>query len=185
MANWPTYEVALHLRHHPAAAVSRGISERPPAAVAVRMGHAMRPKKAASAGFTSTPTSTSVPGDPVVLDRAGGRTGISCVPSATRPNVVLNYDVGHRPVTTTTWFEINVGCEACHGPGSDARGHAVEAGHGVSGGLVVDLDDRDGAAWRMNLPTRALRSAARLAMQPPQQPEACGRCHARRGVISD
>jgi hypothetical protein len=96
-------------------------------------------------------------------------------------DVVLNYDIDTDSYDTT-WFEIDVGCEACHGPGS-VHVATVESGAGT-GGLVVDLDDRDGAVWRMQ-PATGIAERSRLAMQPPQQPESCGRCHARRGVISD
>jgi Tfp pilus assembly protein PilF len=96
-------------------------------------------------------------------------------------NVALNYDVATDSYDTT-WSEINVACEACHGPGS-VHVAMVETGTG-NGGLVVDLDDRNGAAWQMNLDT-GIAERSRLAMRLPQQPEACGRCHARRGVISE
>jgi len=83
----------------------------------------------------------------------------------------------------TTWSEINVACEACHGPGSR---HVQQANDGaLSGlaGLVTDLDDAGRALWQMNNDTGiAERSESR--MRPPVQPEACGRCHSRRSVAS-
>ena len=83
----------------------------------------------------------------------------------------------------TTWSEISVGCEACHGPGSRHVQLAEAGDEAGSTGLEIDLDDRDGAAWVMNPDTGiAARSEAR--MEPQQQPEACGRCHARRGIIA-
>ncbi len=76
----------------------------------------------------------------------------------------------------TDWAEINVACEACHGPGSR---HVADP----KSGFDVDLNDAGDASWIMNAATGiALRSETRNG--PSVQPEACGRCHARRGVIA-
>lgn len=83
----------------------------------------------------------------------------------------------------TTWSEINVGCEACHGPASIHVADAKNAELRGSKGLEVDLNDRGRAAWIMN-PETGIAQRSELAMRRPQQPEACGRCHARRGLIS-
>ncbi|MDH3265734.1 MAG: cytochrome c family protein, partial [Gammaproteobacteria bacterium] len=97
-------------------------------------------------------------------------------------NVELNYDQAADSFATT-WSEIDVGCEACHGPASE---HVRKAASGLLGSdfdLPVSLDDSEGAVWQMNLAT-GIAERSRLAMRPPQQAESCGRCHARRGVIT-
>ena len=50
-------------------------------------------------------------------------------------------------------------------------------------GLEADLDDRSRATWIMNADT-GIAARSEVRMQPQQQPEACGRCHSRRGSIS-
>ena len=83
----------------------------------------------------------------------------------------------------TTWSEINVSCEACHGPASN---HVTIAGSGEwdrGSGLPADLDDHGDAVWIMNEGSGiAARTPAR--MSPSLQPEACGRCHSRRGIAT-
>ena len=49
--------------------------------------------------------------------RATRRTGTACAPSATRRTCRKGYDAETESFDTT-WSEISVGCEACHGPGS-------------------------------------------------------------------
>lgn len=83
----------------------------------------------------------------------------------------------------TTWSEISVGCEACHGPASRhvvlAESESLQNGSG----LTVDLNDAGAAAWQMNVDT-GIAARSELRMSPQQQPEACGRCHSRRAVSS-
>lgn len=97
-------------------------------------------------------------------------------------NLQLGYDI-ESDTFNTTFDEISVGCEACHGPGSSHIEQADTKQFDEAYGLSVDLDDRGTAAWLMNAVTGvAERSAPNLHKQ---QPEACGRCHSRRSVLTE
>lgn len=83
----------------------------------------------------------------------------------------------------TTWSEIDVSCEACHGPGSRhvelARG-ASDAWAG-STGLTVNFRDGTPASWTMDSASGiAHRSAPRGNRM---EVETCGLCHARRAQV--
>jgi len=93
----------------------------------------------------------------------------------------MGYDIESNTFATT-FAEISVGCEACHGPGSRHIAQAQSGAFDGRHGLPVDLDDRRGARWIMNAGTGIAERSTPHAAQ--QQVETCGRCHARRSQIT-
>lgn len=97
-------------------------------------------------------------------------------------NLNVNYDQG-TDTFATSWSEMNVGCEACHGPASVHVAEAQSDDFSSRKGLRLELDDHGRAVWQMNAQT-GIAERSELAMQQSRQAEACGRCHSRRGVVS-
>lgn len=97
-------------------------------------------------------------------------------------DVRKNYDAA-ADAYRTTWTEISVGCEACHGPGSAHLEWARDHGKDPAMGLAVKLDERRGASW---LPDAKTGNAARSAPRDSNREiEVCTQCHSRRAQIAE
>ncbi|MBK1717745.1 tetratricopeptide repeat protein [Thiocystis violacea] len=103
-------------------------------------------------------------------------------------NLKKGYDLATDSYDTT-WSEIDVACEACHGPASR---HVEQAGAATADrppawdagkGLVVDLADRDGGVWTVDAKTGL--PARSVPRERHTQVDVCARCHSRRGQINE
>ena len=102
-------------------------------------------------------------------------------------NLRKGFDLAGRRFETT-WSELSVSCEACHGPGSRHVQWALAArarGREPAGdpGLVVRFDERRGRTWTMD-PTRGIAKPSNVAVMRSEV-ESCARCHARRGLLTE
>jgi Tfp pilus assembly protein PilF len=102
-------------------------------------------------------------------------------------NLRKGYSLAKRSFETT-WSELNVSCEACHGPASRhvqwalaarARGREPEG----DPGLVVRYDERQQRSWVMD-EERGVAKPSKVA-EMRTEVEACARCHARRGPLTE
>jgi cytochrome c-type biogenesis protein CcmH/NrfG len=100
-------------------------------------------------------------------------------------NVQKNYHMAEDRYETT-WSDINVSCEACHGPGSHHVEWARDAPNGrpspdPTRGLVVSLKDTSRGTWTFPPGEAIARRTKPLSSRV--ELETCGRCHARRAQV--
>ena len=122
-------------------------------------------------------------------------------------NLRKNYDPKLNRFNTT-WSEINVSCEACHGPGANHVAWAKKEGDwqklNSTKGLSIALDERRGLHFQLRVLAMKGLSLAAAALNPPpsvlwtakpatgsalpstpriasREQELCARCHSRRG----
>ena len=84
-------------------------------------------------------------------------------------------------VFRTTWTDMAVGCEACHGPGSAHLAWAANKNKSADHGLAVHFAAR--AVWRIDAVSGNARCAAPRAEHA--ELETCGLCHARRAQLRE
>ncbi|TMB44294.1 MAG: tetratricopeptide repeat protein [Deltaproteobacteria bacterium] len=98
-------------------------------------------------------------------------------------NLRRNYDPVHDRYATT-WSDLAVGCEACHGPGSNHVAWAEKrpGWEKLTGseGLTIPLDERRGVRWTIMSTGNATRSRP---LETHREVETCGVCHARRSPL--
>jgi Flp pilus assembly protein TadD len=124
-------------------------------------------------------------GDPLHWTGVGQNWNFQCA-ECHSTNLRKNYDA-KAETFNTTWAEINVSCEACHGPGSNHLAWANRQGdwqlHSSSKGLALALDERKGAAWT---PVAATGNARRsVPRTTSREIDTCVRCHGRSSRIND
>jgi Tfp pilus assembly protein PilF len=93
-----------------------------------------------------------------------------------------NYDVASRSFNTT-FEQLDVGCEACHGPGEKhlelAKSEQLDSA--TNGGFPTALAQR--GQWAF--PADATIARRQTPLLSRAQIDSCGRCHSRRSTLGD
>jgi len=101
-------------------------------------------------------------------------------------NVRKNYYSATRSYATT-YAEIDVGCEACHGPGAAhvawAKKPAARRKADPAKSLTIALDERAGVSW--NIDSRTGEVKRNRAPGSHREVQMCARCHSRRAPIDE
>ena len=124
------------------------------------------------------------PGDPLHWTGRDQNWNYQCA-ECHSTDLVKGYDAENDQYDTT-WAELEVSCEACHGPGS---GHVEWArsdpGSEYPGDSIKGLALALGSPGRWHIDPETGLARRDPALGSHGQVETCGRCHARRGVLAE
>nr|WP_294514539.1 tetratricopeptide repeat protein [uncultured Rhodopila sp.] len=131
--------------------------------------------------FHLYPDNPPPPGDPVHWTGRDQTWNYQCA-ACHSTNLQKGYDLATDSYRTS-WTDVDVSCEACHGPGSRhvARAaHKPAAGDGRLG-LTNWLRPAGNGRWEMDPQTGIARRSEKLVST---EIDTCAACHARRSVIA-
>jgi predicted CXXCH cytochrome family protein len=138
-----------------------------------------RPKsKGGQRWYHLYPDQNITPADPLHWTRRDQNWNWMCADCHTT-KLDRNFDLASNAYSTT-FAEMNVACEACHGPGAKhvdwAKAGADKSAAGY--GLAVALDERKGTFW---MPDAATGNAVRnMPLESHSELGVCAQCHSRR-----
>jgi len=100
-------------------------------------------------------------------------------------NLKKNYD-DQKETFDTRWSEIDVACEACHGPASKhliwAKKQPGAENFKDDKGLAVVFDERRGVHWQVNAQSGKVERSPLATTH--KEIDVCAQCHSRRSAIS-
>jgi tetratricopeptide (TPR) repeat protein len=123
------------------------------------------------------PDSPPLPGEPAHWSGRDQNWNFMCA-SCHSTGLAKNFDLAKNSFATR-WAEMNVACEACHGPGARHQAWARGSRQGDSG-LAAPLDAMTKIAWRFDSPEQNIATPHGDVTAAQQAEEACYGCHSRR-----
>ena len=135
--------------------------------------------------FSLYPDQKISPGDPLHWTGIDQNWNHMCA-DCHSTNVRKNYHLSNRTFATT-YSEINVACEACHGPGSNhlawARKESAGARMASTKGLTIDFSENRPVQWKIDPSSGNARRNEPLKSE--REIDTCARCHSRRSLIHE